>query len=334
MGQTHFQDLNEQFQAALLERRKHLNTIRSYANDLKQFGAWCRSTFGEGMLPRDLTRSDVQDFRTFLLTRNSSPASVNRKITALRQFFEFCIERGEASANPAAEIAGVAAEPRAPEYLPRKDALLLARTAERESLPLDAAIVLLLLHGGLRSSEICGLTIGDLHITPREGRVFIKGQRGKTTRFVYLSSRAQAALRRYCHVHGINMLARRQRRDPLFASMDGTPISQQAVDQVVKRIGRIAGLPDVTPSMLRNTFIAQALMGGTATETVARTMGVTSLKSITRLRDVLLAGIDSSNVDGDRFSGRGVFEGLDSGEEADEGDREVDPTGDAEDRER
>lgn len=277
-------EIQQAFEVHLEQQGKHQNTIRSYANDLRQFAQWCKNTFGEDFTLAELTRSDVQDFRAFLLTRNSSPASVNRKITALRQFFDFCVQNGVMMQNAAADISGINAEPRAPSVLSRKDALMLARTAERSPGPLEASVILLLLHSGLRSSELCGITVGDVHMTPREARLFIKGVRGKTTRFVYLTSRAQNSLRHYMRWRGVAIMAKRLRKEPLFITYDGTQLTQQAVDQLVKRIGRVAGMSDITPSMLRNTYAATALQSGKPIETVARVLGVTSLKTLQLLK--------------------------------------------------
>jgi site-specific recombinase XerD len=290
MADDNLQNIREAFEQHLAVQGKHKNTIRSYANDLKQFMLWSKNSFGEEFNLGDLIRSDIQDYRTFLLTRNSSPASVNRKITALRQFFEYCVREKVLPGNPAAAISGINAAPRAPSVLERKDALLLARTAERNPGPLEAAVILLLLHSGLRSSELCGMTVGDVHMTPREGRVFIKGQRGKTTRFVFLSTRAQNALRQYMRWRGVSVMAKRLRKEPLFITYEGSVLTQQAVDQVVKRIGRTAGLPEITPSMLRNTFASNALQAGKSIETLARTMGVSSLKTLQKLKEELEAG--------------------------------------------
>lgn len=287
MAAEQYTELQKAFEEHLAAAGKHQNTIRSYANDLRQFAQWCANTFGDSFTVAELTRSDIQDFRTFLLTRNSSPASVNRKITALRQFFEFCLREGSVERNPASDISGISAEPRAPVVLTRKDALLLARTAERNPGPLEAAVILLLLHSGLRSSELCAITVGDVHMTPREARLFIKGVRGKTTRFVYLTSRAQNALRQYMRWRGVAILAKRLRKEPLFLSYDGSPLTQQAVDQLVKRVGRNAGMTDITPSMLRNTYAASALQSGKPVETVARVLGVSSLKTLQRLKGEL-----------------------------------------------
>ncbi len=287
MTEKNIQAIALSFQSFLGEQGKHLNTIRSYGNDLKQFFSWCRNSFGEGFEVVELSRSDIQDFRSFLLTRNASPASVNRKVTALRQFFEFCLQRNFVNTNPAANISGINADPKPPTVLMRKDALLLVRTAEKQQGAFDASIILLLLHAGLRSSELCALTVGNVHLTPREGRLFIKGQRGKTTRFVYLSTRAQNALRQYMRWRGISVLAKRLRMEPLFLSYEGAPLTQQAVDQVVKRIGKLIGMADITPSMLRNTYAANQLQNGVAPDSVALSMGVASLKSIQRLKEHL-----------------------------------------------
>ncbi|MBR9978777.1 MAG: tyrosine-type recombinase/integrase [Bacteroidetes bacterium] len=280
-------ELRQSFEEHLLRQEKHQNTIRSYANDLRQFQQWCVSTFGEDSTVTSLTRSDVQDYRTFLLTRNASPASVNRKITTLRRFFDYCSGIGAVEKNPATDVSGMSAEARVPVVLERKDALLLARTSERNPGPLEAAVILLLLHSGLRGSELCALTVGDVHMTPRESRLFIRGVRGKTTRFVYLTSRAKNALRNYMRWRGVAIMAKRLRKEALFVTYDGVPLSQQSVDQLVKRVGRTAGLADITPSMLRNTYAANAIKSGKPLDAVAQVMGVASTKTLQRFKGMV-----------------------------------------------
>ncbi len=271
------------FQRHLEKKGKNPNTVRSYANDIQQFFKWYVNTAGDGFTIADITRGDVIDFRGFLLTRKSSLASVNRRITSLRQFFEFSIESGWAVGNPVVTVLGLPSEPQIPTVLARKDALLLVRQSEQSARPMETAIILLLLHAGLRSGEICGLTIGDLHLTPRVGRLFIRGQRRKTVRFAQLSTRTQAALRQYLKRRGTAVLSRRRRAEPLFLHRDGEPLSQQVVDAIVKRVGRDAGVPNVTPMMLRNTFALQMLIHGETHDAVKRALGVTSIKNHIRL---------------------------------------------------
>lgn len=268
------------FERHLEKKNKHPNTVRSYGNDVGLFFKWMKNSVGDDLRIGEITRSDIVDFRGFLLTRKSSTASVNRRVTALRQFFDYCVEVKFIGENPVSLVQSMPAEPRIPHILSRKDALLLIRSAEQSPRIQDASILLLLLHVGLRSLEIAGLLIGDLYLTPREGRLFIRGQRGKSMRFVYLSTRAQAALKLFCRRTGISILAKRRRSEYLFTQANGQPLTQQYIDHIVKRVGRQCGVSYVTPSMLRNTFAYNALSQGESTETVARSLGVSSVKSL------------------------------------------------------
>jgi integrase/recombinase XerD len=282
MNQKQTRKLLQTFQKHLQARNKHTNTIRSYSNDLVQFFKWARITLGEEFTVDEVTRSDLGDFRTFLLTRRISSTSVNRRVTALRQFFDFCLKEGMVEKNPAAELAGIPNIPQAPAVLSKRDALSLIRTAEQSQRFLESSIILLLLHAGLRSSEICSLTIGDLHLTPRMGRLFIRGQRGKTMRFVYMSTRCQSALRLFCKRQGISILLKRRRSEPLFTLPNGNLLTQQSVDHIIKRTGKASGIPDITPTMLRNTCAIQALMQGESEESVARSLGIASVKTLSK----------------------------------------------------
>jgi integrase/recombinase XerD len=275
------------FQRHLRARKKHANTIRSYSNDVKQFFSWAVVTLGGDFAMNDVARGDLSDFRSFLLTRRISATSINRRITALRQFFDFCVSLGVMGGNPAEHLTGIPNLPAAPSILAKRDALLLIRTAEQSPRYLESSVILLLLHAGLRSSEICQLTIGDLQLTPRLGRLFIGGQRNKTMRLAYLSTRTQAALRMYCRRQSISIQGKNRRPDPLFFLANGNALTQQAIDHIVKRVAKNAGIPDVTPTMLRNTFAVQALLGGETPESVARSLGVASVRGLVRYVDGL-----------------------------------------------
>ena len=275
------------FQRYLQKEQKHANTIRSYINDVSQFMKWISLTLGDGFEIGDITRGEILDYRSFLLTRKISPTSVNRRITALRQFFATCSTEDILMKNPAEAVSGIPNTPQMPPVLTRKDALLLIRTAEQSTHVLESSVILLLLHTGLRSSEICHATIGDLQLTPRMGRLFIRGVRGRTVRFVYLSTRTQVALRKFCKRNGITVLMKKRRGEPLFTQTNGSVLTQQSIDHIVKRVGKNAGIPDVTPSLLRNTYAVQSLLQGESPDSVARSMGVSSVRSLVKILDQL-----------------------------------------------
>ncbi len=267
------------FRRHLEKKRKHANTVRSYLNDCRQFLVWLTDSLGEDFSLDGVTKADIQDYRGFLLTRKTSATSVNRKLTALRQFFDFCITTSVVPQNPVSFIHGLTARPTPPLYLSKKEASLIIRASEQSTRPIDSVVTLLLLQCGMRSSEICQLTIGDLHLTVRDARIFIRGQHGKKMRFVALPTRTRAALRAYCNRERIRINDRKRRNEPLLHLTSGVVLTQQGVDHIIKRVSKAAGMADIKATMLRNTHAILALQRGVPTEEVARSMGAQSMKA-------------------------------------------------------
>jgi site-specific recombinase XerD len=210
-----------------------------------------------------------------------SAASVNHKLSALKLFFEFCQHMKYVDANPVRTVPPIPLTLAPPPTLTRKDAFQLIRAAEQSSKAMETAVLLLQLHCGLKSSELVALDIGDLYLNPRESRIFIRGTHGKAVRFVYLTSRSQASLRNYCKRSRISF-AKRRRGEPLFTDTRGERISQGAIEQMMKRLGRRNGIENLSSTILRNTCIALALSSGENPETVARSLGLSSAKSLQR----------------------------------------------------
>lgn len=277
----------QEFRRHLKKQKKQVSTVQSYMNDVTSFFEWLRSSIGEGYTLDDISSSDIKDFRAYLLTRNTTASSINRKISALRQYYEFSIAQKYCLRNPVAEIQALPLSTRLPTILTRKEQFLLLRTVEKSMRPMESAVLLLLLHAGLRSNEICNLTIGDLHLTPRKAKLFIRSDTGRKLRFVFLTSRAQAALYMYCKRKTISILSRTRRDEFLFVLPNGIPITQSYIDSLVKRIGKQAGIAYITPTILRNTYAIQTLLQGEAPEKVERALGISSIKSYQRMVEMI-----------------------------------------------
>ena len=119
----------------------------------------------------------------------------------------------------------------------------------------DRAILLLLLDTGIRASELCGLSINNVHLKERRILVIGKGDKERSLR---LSARTAQALWRYLN----------QRPDPpgnttcLFLSEVGNPISRYALGRLISRLGRRAAIPNAHPHRFRHTFAIQFLRNG------------------------------------------------------------------------
>ena len=63
-------------------------TLASYRTDLAHFAGWFAESTGEAFTPAAVTPTDLRDYRAHLLTvENRAPATVNRRLAALRRFF-------------------------------------------------------------------------------------------------------------------------------------------------------------------------------------------------------------------------------------------------------
>ena len=135
-----------------------------------------------------------------------------------------------------------------------------ARTADRHRFAMrrstanrDRAIILTLLDTGLRASELCALTIGD--VDQKTGKVHVKhGQRGGAKggkgRLVFLGKAARRALWRY--------LVTRDEGEgpdaPLSVGKLNRVFNKNALRQLMARLGKKAQVANCHPHRFRHTF--------------------------------------------------------------------------------
>src|SRR5215470_13591637 len=94
-----------------VERNASAHTLRSYENDLTDFRRFLRARGTE-----DLAGADLRAVRAWLVSlhgRGLQPASIGRKLAAVRSCFRFLVRRGRLESNPARELRG----PRQPRKL-------------------------------------------------------------------------------------------------------------------------------------------------------------------------------------------------------------------------
>ncbi len=283
------------------------NTIAGYKRDLAHFITWFEQTNGRPPEPVRVTPLDVREYRQHLhMIRRLKPASVNRKLAALRAYFEWACETGLVATKPTDGIKLVEQSERGPRWLSReqtfallravKEAIQLAEVKQLEpSLRLakrNAAIVALLLHG-LRVSEVCALVLGDVTLKDRKGQVTVQSGKGNKYREVPLNKDARRAIREWLEIRPAEIGAL------LFTSKLGEPLQPRTVQRVLDKLARMAtGLePEmVTPHALRHTFGKNLVDAGVSLDRVAMLMGHKDLGTTaiytTPSRDDLAAAVE------------------------------------------
>ena len=234
------------------ERRLSPHTEAAYQRDLGALTAYCdREKLGHW---KQLDNFHVRTFAAREHRDGLGPRSVQRRLSALRGFFDYLIREGVIKANPAAEIRAPKAAKRLPKTLDVDQvASLMERRATDDLARRDLAMIELLYSSGLRLAELAGLDVTDLDLADRTVRVLGKGSK---TRILPVGKQAIAALRAWL----ADRAGFAKGASALFIGRNGDRLGARAIQ---KRIGRWAtaaglGVP-LHPHLLRHSFATHLL---------------------------------------------------------------------------
>ena len=224
-------------------------TLRNYLSDLRQFLAWFESSGQEGpFTPAALTTPALTRYRAHLQReRKLQAASVNRSLVSLKGYCAWATDQGLLQRDPARVVKPVAETPRPPRHLTdQQESALIAAVTVGGNVR-DRVLLTVMLHTGLRASEVCGLQREDLRLAPRSGSLRIWGKRNKF-REVPLNATARAALSEWLEA----LPAEESYLFPSNKTDQG--LTPRALGQMVKKYARAAGVPDLHPHDLRHRF--------------------------------------------------------------------------------
>ncbi len=266
-------------------------TRRAYGVDLGQFVEWA----GEREAG-EIRHRDVRRYAAGLTAAGLAPATVARKLAAVRGLFDFLVRTSRAGQNPADLVSSPKREKKLPRVLSSEQMrALLEKIPARTPLELrDRAMLELAYSCGLRCEEIVNLDLGALDHETEQLRVLGKGSK---ERLLPVGEPAQKALRRYVE-RGRHALAGDPRETALFLSKSGRRLSGS---DVTRRLGiwvRQAALQGgVSPHSLRHSFATHLLEGGADLRTIQELLGHASISTTqvytrvdaARLRDAYAA---------------------------------------------
>lgn len=225
---------------------------------------------------------NADDFRLWLfelMKAGLARSTIRLRFSALRSFYKYLVLRRGLARNPLAEVQLPKPEKKLPVVLTRSqidellDAPLKAPLHPQTPpwLPLrDAAILELFYSCGLRISELRSLEVGDIDFIGESLRVTGKGSK---ERVVPVGGPALAALQRYRREAGVSS-------GPLFLSKRRTRITQQAIDQLLKKYLKLSSIPfDISPHKLRHSFATHLLDAGADLRSVQALLGHASLST-------------------------------------------------------
>lgn len=252
------------------------NSLEAYARDLADAAAHLPAA---GLVQAEAAH--LQAYAAGMAGRGLSPATVRRRLSALRQFFRFLLEERLRGDDPSARLES----PRRARSLPRvldedPAARLIAAAAEGETGARDRALLELLYGSGLRVSELVGLAAAA---DPKPGqRALILTGKGGRERLVPLGRAALEALEAYRALResllppaGSPRRAAAERwLFPSRTARDGK-LTRRRVAQIIEAAAVRAGLDPaaVSPHVLRHAFATHLVEGGADLRSVQLMLG-------------------------------------------------------------
>jgi integrase/recombinase XerD len=278
--------LNDFLQHLRLERGSSANTMLAYRRDILGFA---KATGAKE--PRQVTGAMVTGYFGKLNAHGSRPATLARKISSLKQFFDYLKEQNLVGENPAQLYSAPKIARYHPDYLsPREiEKIIKAIDVSSEQGKRDRTTIELLYGSGLRISELQNLHIEDIEFEAGFVRVMGKGSK---QRLVPLGSYAREAVLEYLQASETGKQVSRPRT--LILSKQGKPISRVGLWKSVKLMVRKAGIAkQVTPHTFRHSFATHLIEGGADLRVVQEMLGhadISTTEIYTRLdRDYIIA---------------------------------------------
>ena len=236
-----------------IERRLSPHTASNYARDLRALADFMqRGSLG------DWSRVDGQHVRVFAARAHAgglSPRSVQRRLSAVRGFFNYLLRERIVTSNPAVDIRAPKAGKRLPGTLDVDQLNHLLDVPPENALAVrDKAIMELFYSSGLRLDELVGLDLAQLDLADRTVRVLGKGRK---TRIVPVGRKAEAALRVWLRER--TGLADND-ETAVFVGKKGSRLKHRAVQLRIAYWARRKGLPShVHPHLFRHSFATHLL---------------------------------------------------------------------------
>ena len=247
------------------------NTTNSYRRDLNKFSKFLKASGVNDF--ESLTEEMCSAWIADLFQNNVSARSIQRHVSSARGFFSYLKKSGVVRNSPFELINS----PKSPSHLPNilspeEVSQLLNFKPKNVQEKRDLAIIELIYSSGLRVSETVNTNLGDFEDNKNFLRVLGKGSK---TRLVPVGRYAKNAIEDW--IIERNKLATKD--SSLFVNLRGKRITTRSVQQRLKNIAIMQGLPPVNPHMLRHSFATHLLESSGDLRSIQELLGHSSLST-------------------------------------------------------
>lgn len=232
-------------------------TLAYYESTIRKCIAFC------GKPVRFIDAGDIRRCLSWaMVERGCSPTTVNNERRCLSTFFQWLEDEDIIRKSPVKRTKALKEEKGDKKPFSDDDVALIREACGDDR---ERAIVELLLSSGMRVAELCGLDRAAIDFQRRECEVLGKGSKRRTC---YFSADAKLYMERYLD-------ARDDCEPALFVSANkpAKRLSTGAVERIVRKIGKRAGVGNVHPHRFRRTMATNNLRRGMKLEEIQQLLG-------------------------------------------------------------
>ncbi len=255
------------------ERRYSEHTIIAYQNDLAQFGQFLISQFDAPALGT-ITATFIRSWLAEQKEDKISSRTINRKISALKSFFKYCLKTDAIQQSPMGSIVSPRTSKRLPVYVAKKDMeqmFAYLPFSDDWKGKTERLVLLLFYSTGMRLSELIHLKKSQ--IDPANGQLKVLGK-GNKERILPIAPPLMEQLVAYQNDRPIEWESVPQ----FFISEKGKPLQPRTVYGFVNaRLKEITTIEKKSPHVLRHSFATHLMNNGADINAVKELLGHSSL---------------------------------------------------------
>lgn len=255
------------------EKNYSSHTVLSYSNDLKEFSLFVESYDGK-FDPALVDSKIIRQWVVTLMENGLSPSSVNRKISSLKSFYRFLLQRKVLDENPTKKIKALKTDKKIPFFFKESEINAVLQNQEQKDdfeTCRNKLIIAMFYETGIRLSEL--IEIKDADIDTSEKTIIVIGKRRKQ-RIIPFGEYLLADILSYIQIRD------KEFKTPHFfyVRKNGEKMYPKLVYQIVTASMSVySSLTKRSPHVLRHTFATSLLNGGAEINAVKELLGHASL---------------------------------------------------------
>ncbi|OYU83549.1 MAG: integrase [Flavobacterium sp. BFFFF2] len=259
------------------EKKYSVHTLSSYETDLTQFSSFLKNEFGE-IVWNEVPYSYIRSWIVYLSDGGCSSATINRKITSLKSFYNFLIKIKYCTVNPLSAHKALK-KPKKVQipFSEQELSKLLGGSPFSDDFEgiRDQFMLELFYTTGMRRAELIGLKVHS--IDPVSASIRILGKRNKERLVPLLPQVVEIYLK---YLGQRSQIEHVKDQDVLFLTIKGIKMSPSLVYRLINLyLSAVSNKVKKSPHMLRHSFATHLLNEGADINSVKELLGHSSLAS-------------------------------------------------------